>query len=174
MALFVALVLISATLYPLSVVASSSQNEYPVEIGDHGKSENRSYENPQEQSQAHNQEHNQGNNPIAQTGPDEGDNRHPSGKDRSEEMGNSQTQGKSQSDPDEKENAYGGNSGNDKIGYDGGSDKGDQDGNNGCGNDDDFEDDNNGNCKGKTCLLREASCERVKSFRSKAIKPLGA
>ena len=37
---------------------------------------------------------------VAQSGPDEGDNRHPSGKDRSEEHGKSGTQGKSETDPD--------------------------------------------------------------------------
>ena len=83
---------------------------------------------------------------VAQTGPDDGDNAHPSGKDRSKENGKSGNQGKSQSDPDGLENANGGDS-QDKIGNTGGWDKGDQDGNNGCGNDDDFEDDNNGNCR---------------------------
>ena len=83
---------------------------------------------------------------VAQTGPDDGDNAHPSGKDRSKENGKSGNQGKSQSDPDGLENANGGDS-QDKIGNTCGWDKGDQDGNNGCGNDDDFEDDNNGNCR---------------------------
>jgi len=83
---------------------------------------------------------------IEQSGPDEGDNHHPSGKDRSEEKGKSGNQGKSESDPDGASNANGGDN-QDKIGYTGGIDKGDQDGNNGCGNDDDFEDDNNGNCR---------------------------
>ena len=78
------------------------------------------------------------------TPPDAGDNRHPSGKDRSVENGGSGTQGKSKSDPDGMTNG-----GADKPGGTGGIDRGDQDGNNGCGNDDDFEDDNNGNCGGK-------------------------
>lgn len=89
---------------------------------------------------------------VAQTGPDEGDNRHPSGRDRSEEHGKSGTQGKAKSDPDGDSNASGGLSGEDKQGFDGGVDKGDQDNNNGCGNDDDFEDDNNGRCLGKAGL----------------------
>jgi len=72
---------------------------------------------------------------------DEGDNRHPSGKDRSVEKGGSGNQGKSESDPDGISNG-----GPDKPNGSGGDDLADQDGNNGCGNDDDFEDDNNGNC----------------------------
>jgi hypothetical protein len=75
--------------------------------------------------------------------PDDGDNRHPSGRDRSVENGNSGNQGNSQSDPDGMSNG-----GADKPGGSGGIDQLDQDGNNGCGNDDDFEDDNNGNCGG--------------------------
>lgn len=58
------------------------------------------------------------------------------------------TQGKSKSDPDGMTNAYGGSTGLDKPGYDGGKNKHDQDGNNGCGNDSDREDDNRGNCGG--------------------------
>ena len=72
---------------------------------------------------------------------DDGDNKHPSGKDRSIEHGKSGNQGKSGSDPDGDSNG-----GADKPNGSGGNDKADQDGNNGCGNDDDFEDDNNGNC----------------------------
>ena len=72
---------------------------------------------------------------------DDGDNRHPSGKDKSVEHGGSGNQGKSQSDPDGDSNG-----GLDKPDGPGGVDLADQDGNNGCGNDDDFEDDNNGNC----------------------------
>jgi hypothetical protein len=75
---------------------------------------------------------------------DAGDNRHPSGKDRSVEAGGSGTQGKAESDPDGVKNG-----GADKPNGPGGIDKADQDGNNGCGNDDDFEDDNNGNCGGR-------------------------
>jgi hypothetical protein len=84
--------------------------------------------------------------PIAKQGtgvPDAGDNRHPSGRDRSVEAGGSGTQGNSPSDPDGDSNG-----GPDKPGKPGGVDLDDQDGNNGCGNDDDFEDDNNGNCGG--------------------------
>lgn len=78
---------------------------------------------------------------------DEGDNRHPSGKDRSVENGNSGNQGNSESAPDEDghgpERDY---NGTDKPNGPGGMDLADQDGNNGCGNDDDFEDDNEGWC----------------------------
>ena len=81
------------------------------------------------------------------------DNAHPSGKDRHEDKG---TQGKSTSDPDDNGSGperHGDNPGADKpfSGTDGtgGVDQGDQDGNNGCGNDDDFEDDNEGLCGSK-------------------------
>ena len=53
------------------------------------------------------------------------------------------TQGRSLSDPDGDTNG-----GADKPGCTGGVDAGDRDGNNGCGNDADREDDNNGNCGG--------------------------
>jgi hypothetical protein len=71
-------------------------------------------------------------------------NDHPSGRDRTHEAGGGTgTQGQSTSDPDGMSNG-----GADKPGGDGGFDA-DKDGNNGCGNDDDFEDDNNGNCGGR-------------------------
>lgn len=82
--------------------------------------------------------------------PDSGDNKHPSGKDRSVENGRSLTQGKAKSNPDS--NGKGPDrldTGVDKPGKGGGVDKYDQDGNNGCGNDDDFEDDNEGWCGNK-------------------------
>jgi hypothetical protein len=75
--------------------------------------------------------------------PDQTLNDHPSGKDRNAEPGTSNAQGQSPSDPDGESNG-----GPDKPGGDGGFDA-DKDGNNGCGNDDDFEDDNNGNCGGR-------------------------
>ena len=78
------------------------------------------------------------------------DNAHPSGNDKSAEAGGSGNQGSSESTPDE--NGTGperDHEGTDKPGNGGGVDKLDQDGNNGCGNDDDFEDDNEGNCGGK-------------------------
>ena len=78
---------------------------------------------------------------------DEGDNQHPSGKDRSIENGRSGNQGRSGSDPDDDGNGPDRtNSGPDKPNGSGGADKADQDDNNGCGNDDDFEDDNEGWC----------------------------
>jgi hypothetical protein len=81
---------------------------------------------------------------------DEGDNAHPSGKDRSREAGGSGNQGKSESDPDDDGRGPDrSNGGPDKPGGSGGVDKDDQDSNNGCGNDDDFEDDNEGLCRGK-------------------------
>jgi len=79
---------------------------------------------------------------------DDGDNRHPSGKDRSVENGKSGNQGKSESNPDDSKGPmrYEGAQGDDKPNGPGGTDLADQDGNNGCGNDDDFDDDNNGWC----------------------------
>lgn len=81
---------------------------------------------------------------------DDGDNAHPSGKDRSVENGKSSNQGKAESDPDDDGRGPDrSNGGPDKPNGSGGVDKADQDGNNGCGNDDDFEDDNEGWCGGK-------------------------
>ena len=78
---------------------------------------------------------------------DEGDNRHPSGRDRSVEQGGSGNQGRSESDPDDNDRGpERTNGGADKPNGPGGDDLADQDGNNGCGNDDDFEDDNEGWC----------------------------
>jgi hypothetical protein len=81
---------------------------------------------------------------------DAGDNEHPSGNDRSVENGGSGNQGNATSEPDQ--NGSGperDNGGLDQPGGPGGADLADQDGNNGCGNDDDFEDDNEGLCGGK-------------------------
>ncbi|HVM40327.1 MAG TPA: hypothetical protein VM618_06065, partial [Acidimicrobiia bacterium] len=72
------------------------------------------------------------------------DNQHPSGNDRHAEAGGSGNQGKAASDPDGDANG-----GVDQPGHSGGVDQYDQDGNNGCGNDDDFEDDNRGRCLGR-------------------------
>ena len=75
------------------------------------------------------------------------DNRHPSGKDKSEEPGGSLNQGASTSTPDQ--NGSGperDEGGTDKPDGPGGADILDQDMNNGCGNDDDFDDDNEGWC----------------------------
>ena len=76
------------------------------------------------------------------------DNAHPSGNDRHEDKG---TQGLSTSDPDDDGRGPDRtNGGPDKpfatTDGSGGVDRADQDGNNGCGNDDDFEDDNEGWC----------------------------
>lgn len=87
------------------------------------------------------------NAPLVEDIADTGDSQHPSGKDRNTENGKSGTQGKSESNPDgdgadkrrdAKDGAQGGTQG-----------QGDYDDNNGCGNDHDFADDNNGNCGGK-------------------------
>jgi len=88
---------------------------------------------------------------------------HPSGKDRSVEPGGSGTQGRSESDPDD--DGHGpdrSNGGPDKPGGSGGVDLSDQDGNNGCGNDDDFEDDNEGWC-GKPTAQEATTTEGVVS-----------
>src|SRR5688500_5471205 len=66
---------------------------------------------------------------------DEGDNKHPSGKDKSVENGDSGNQGSSGSDPDDDgKGPDRSNGGPDKPDGSGGEDKADQDGNNGCGN----------------------------------------
>ncbi len=94
-------------------------------------------------------EDNDTNDGVANNVVDEGDNRHPSGKDRSVEPGGSGDQGTSGSDPDDDGRGPDrSNGGADKPGGPGGQDLADQDGNNGCGNDDDFEDDNEGLCLG--------------------------
>jgi hypothetical protein len=81
---------------------------------------------------------------------DDGDNQHPSGRDRSVEPGGSGNQGNAQSDPDDDGRGPDrSNGGVDQPGGPGGDDLADQDGNNGCGNDDDFEDDNEGHCRGR-------------------------
>ena len=90
-------------------------------------------------------DHNDGGTPDNVA--DSGDNRHPSGRDRSVEHGGSGNQGRSASDPDDDGRGPDrSNGGPDKPGGSGGRDLADQDGNNGCGNDDDFEDDNEGWC----------------------------
>jgi hypothetical protein len=82
---------------------------------------------------------------------DEGDNRHPSGKDRSVEQGGSGDQGSSSSTPDQDGRGPDrDNGGTDKPDGPGGADIFDQDRNNGCGNDDDFDDDNEGWCGRQT------------------------
>lgn len=86
---------------------------------------------------------------------------HPSGKDRTEEPGNSGTQGKAASDPDDTANR-----GPDKPEQAGGFDD-DKDGNNGCGNDDDFDDDNNGWCgkpESKDNSQEETPCDADKNM----------
>ena len=79
---------------------------------------------------------------------DDDDNAHPSGNDRETNDGpDDDVQGRSASEPDD--NGSGperDHNGTDKTGGPGGADLEDQDGNNGCGNDDDFEDDNEGWC----------------------------
>jgi hypothetical protein len=84
-----------------------------------------------------------GGDQTSETQQEMGPSLHPSGKDRTVEPGGSGTQGRSPSDPDGDFNY-----GPDKPGGNGGIYTGDQDGNNGCGNDQDFEDDNRGNCGG--------------------------
>ena len=79
---------------------------------------------------------------------------HPSGKDRNDERGSSFPQGNSRSNPD--------GGGLDKpFGVDsklaGSQGRGDFDGNNGCGNDNDFADDNNGNCGGRRVAAGQAA-----------------
>lgn len=91
-----------------------------------------------------------GGGPAHESG-DSDDNKHPSGKDRETNDGpTDDTQGNSPSDPDDDGRGPDrSNGGADKPGGPGGVDRDDQDGNNGCGNDDDFEDDNEGRCGGR-------------------------
>ena len=89
---------------------------------------------------------------------------HPSGKDRYVEHGGSSTQGKASSDPD---GMY--NRGVDQPGRTGGLYLSDQDGNNGCGNDQDFEDDNNGRC-GKAVLQCPAGTMPGISFTGRGMQ----
>jgi hypothetical protein len=86
-----------------------------------------------------------------------GETAHPSTKDRCEEPGDSgaqgdddsQIQGDAASDPDDNGNPpERTNGGADEPGGEGGDNPLDRDGNNGCGNDQDFEDDNEGLCGG--------------------------
>jgi hypothetical protein len=105
------------------------------------------------------------------------DNAHPSGKDRHEDKG---TQGKSTSDPDDNDRGPERNSGNpgaDKpfVSGDGagGIDKLDQDGNNGCGNDDDFEDDNEGWCGHKPKPTHQAPSPSVSDTHETKPCPAG-
>lgn len=99
----------------------------------------------------HKDGHSGGNKCVEVVGDDTHDNRHPSGKDRETCDGpGDDEQGHSPSDPDDDGRGPDrSNGGADKRGGTGGVDKDDQDGNNGCGNDDDFEDDNEGWCGGK-------------------------
>jgi hypothetical protein len=74
-----------------------------------------------------------------------GESLHPSGRDGTDHQ--DKRQGNAQSDPDDDGRGMDRNgTGLDQPGEDGGVYTDDQDGNNGCGNDQDFEDDNNGWC----------------------------
>lgn len=157
-AYFATIVIFAHIFYPISLFAySDRENPASEKKSEHAvvKDNNSDNENKNNQNENKKEDSDKGKSEVKENSeitydiPDEGDNNHPSGKDRSVEKGKSQEQGKSQSDPDGNKNSYGGIFGKDKIGYDGGLDKQDQDGNNGCGNDDDFEDDNNGKCEGR-------------------------
>ena len=95
---------------------------------------------------------------------DEGDNAHPSGKDRSVENSpeSNPKQGNSESNQDDSvgpQRCEGVCGEDDKSNAGGGTDAADQDGNNGCGNDDDFDDDNNGWCGKPTDTDTETDTE---------------
>ena len=94
---------------------------------------------------------------------DDDDNMHPSGKDRETNDGSTDDeQGNSGSDPDDDGRGPDrSNGGADKTGGSGGVDQDDQDGNNGCGNDDDFEDDNEGWCGKKPKPEKQESNDEV-------------
>ena len=80
---------------------------------------------------------------------------------RSGHEGSGWTQGRSASDPDGMTNG-----GRDKPGFSGGF-SADRDGNNGCGNDDDREDDNNGNCGPRRARVAGAHQEKDDDDRRK-------
>jgi hypothetical protein len=105
---------------------------------------------------------------------DAGDNKHPSGKDRSVEHGRSGVQGNATSDPDDDGRGPDrSNGGPDKPNGSGGVDLADQDHNNGCGNDDDFEDDNEGWCGGKP-KAEQPEAEKPAGQPAEAEKPSAA
>ena len=110
--------------------------------------------------------------PASLAGPTKEPNRdlndHPSGRDRTASAGASGTQGHSSSDPDGMTNG-----GADKPGGSGGFDA-DKDGNNGCGNDDDFEDDNNGWCGRRRTRAGAAGAAVKAASRSRPQPGLGA
>lgn len=124
-----AIVVLTAALMALFLVSGTAAAAPQADGGDHGKTEAND------------------------------DNHHPSGKDRTNEPADAEDgefQGKSKSEPDDDghgpERDYDDGPGanedgvEDKPGMEGGMHTSDQDGNNGCGNDDDFEDDNEGWC----------------------------
>jgi hypothetical protein len=132
-----------------SAAATSSE----ADTKDHGKGSDHDGDADANSSTTYTEDNdtNDGNTPNNVV--DDGDNAHPSGKDRSVEHGNrdkNPNQGKSESNPDDSKGPqrYEGGRGEDKPNGPGGADLADQDGNNGCGNDDDFDDDNNGHCGG--------------------------
>ena len=101
-----------------------------------------------------------------------GESAHPSGKDRCEEPGGSGTQGDAASDPDDNGNPpERSNGGADEPGGPGGVNKDDQDGNNGCGNDQDFEDDNEGLCLGPQAPASVVGSNTPKTKKETKVKP---
>ena len=95
----------------------------------------------------------------------------PGSADRATEAGHSGTQGRSESNPDAERDDQ---SGVDKP-YDAAGeskftqwDDSDADGNNGCGNDTNFEDDNNGNCGGK---VKATSNEPKPEVKTETVTP---
>ena len=116
----------------------------PAALAKPGKSQGKAHEAP---SAAVTEDNDTNDGDTPNNVADDGDNRHPSGKDKSVEAGGSGNQGNSTSDPDDDGRGPDrSNGGADKPDGPGGVDLADQDGNNGCGNDDDFEDDNEGWC----------------------------
>jgi len=105
---------------------------------------------------------------------DETDNAHASGTDRSVENGRSGNQGRAAHDPDDDgKGPDRSNGGLDQPDGPGGLDLADQDGNNGCGNDDDFEDDNEGWC-GKPSEPEAAAPEEAEVEGSEVVTTPGA
>jgi LPXTG-motif cell wall-anchored protein len=146
LAIFLAIIALFTFQVSAAVAGGKGDDGRSVQQADHEASDHDGDADP-DSSTSYNEDNDTNDNGTANNVADDGDNAHPSGKDRSVENGKSGNQGNSESDPDD--DGHGpdrSNGGPDKPNGTGGVDKADQDGNNGCGNDDDFEDDNEGWC----------------------------
>ena len=108
-----------------------------------------------------------------------GDSKHPSGNDRCVESGGSGDQGNAQADPDDDtrgpERSNGGLDQNEGPARSTKSNAADRDSNNGCGNDQDFEDDNEGLCgdENETAAAKRAAKDRLAKKSGKTSRSAG-